>query len=56
MAAAGEAVNNTNKKVIIKNFTPFTNWVNGINNKQVDKAQDIDIVMFMHNTIEMNHF
>ena len=51
-AAAGAAVNNTNKKVIFKNCAPFTNCINEINNTQVDKAKDIDIVMHMYNLIE----
>ena len=51
--AAGDAdANNTNKKVIFKNCAPFTNCISEINNTQVDKAKDIDIVMFMYNLIE----
>ena len=52
MAAAGVGINNTTKKVIIRNCTPFTNCITEINNTQVDKAQDIDIVIHMYNTIE----
>ena len=51
-AAAGAAVNNTNKKVIFKNCAPFTDCITEINNTQVDDAQNIDIVMPMHNLIE----
>ena len=51
-AAAGVAVNNTNKKVIFKNFAPFTYCITEINNAQVDHAQKIDIVMPMYNLIE----
>ena len=51
-AAAGADGNNTNKKVIFKNFAPFTNCVSEINNTQVDNAKDIDIVMSMYNLIE----
>ena len=36
--------NNTNKKVIFKNCAPFTNCISDINNTQVDKAKDLDIV------------
>ena len=32
MAAAGAVVNNTNKKVIFKNFAPFTDFITEINN------------------------
>ena len=51
-AAAGTAVNNDDKKVIYKNCTPFTNCISEINNKQIDNAKDIDIVMPMYNLIE----
>ena len=51
-AAAGVAANNTNKKVIFKNFAPFTNCISEINNTQIDNAKDIDIVMPMYNLIE----
>ena len=50
--AAGAAVNNDNRKVIFKNCAPFTNCISEINNTQVDKAKDIDIVMPMYNLIE----
>ena len=51
-AAAAADANNTNKKVIFKNCAPFTNCISEINNTQVDKAKDIDIVMPMYNLIE----
>ena len=51
-AAAGAAVNNTNKKVIFKNCAPFANCISEINDTQVDNAKDIDIVMSMYNLIE----
>ena len=51
-AAAGAAVNNTNKKVIFKNCAPFTNCISEINNMQIDNPKDIDIVMPMYNLIE----
>ena len=51
-AAAGAAVNNTNKKVIFKNCAPFTNCISEINNTQIDNAKDIDIVIPMYNLIE----
>ena len=44
--------NNTNKKVIFKNYAPITNCISEINNTQVDNAKDIDIVMAMYNLIE----
>ena len=51
-AGAGAAVNNTNKKVIFKNYAPFTNCISKTNNTQVDDAQDIDTAMYMYNLIE----
>ena len=52
-AAAGADANNTNKKVIFKNFAPFTNCISKINNNtQVDNAKDIDVLMPMYNLIE----
>ena len=51
-AAQGAAANNTNKKVMFKNCTPFTNCISEINNTQIDNAKDIDIAMPMYNLIE----
>ena len=54
-AAAAASVNNTNKKVIFKNFASFTICISEINNTQVDDAQNIDIVMPMYNLIEYSN-
>ena len=51
-AAADAAVNNDDKKVIFKNFAPFTNCISEINSTQVYNAKDIDIVMPIYNLIE----
>ena len=51
-AAAGAAVNNINRKVIFKNCAPFTNCISEINNRQIDNAKDIDIVMPMYNLVK----
>ena len=51
-AAAGAAVNNTNKKVKFKNCASFTNCISEINNTQINNAKGIDIVMPMYNLIE----
>ena len=51
-AAADANANNTNKKVIFKNCTPFTNCISEINNTDIDNAKNIDIVMPMYNLIE----
>ena len=50
--AAGDAINNNNRKVIFKNCAPFTNCISEINNTQIHNAKDIDIVMHMYNLIE----
>ena len=49
-AAAAAAPNN--RKNIIKNCTPFTNYISEINTTQIDNPKDIDIVMLMYNSIE----
>ena len=52
-AAADADANNTNKKVILKNCAPFTNYISEIkNNIQEENAKDIDIVMPMYKLIE----
>ena len=51
-AGAGADANNTNKKVIFKNCTPFTSCISKINNTQIDNVEYIDIVMPMYNLIE----
>ena len=51
-AGAGAAAKNTNKKVVFKNFSPFTNCISKIYNTQIDNAEYIDILMPMYNLIE----
>ena len=51
-AAADAGASITNKKVIFKNFPPFTDCRSEINNTKVDNAKYIDIVMAMFNLIE----
>ena len=48
-SAAGVAANNNNNEVILKNCAPLTNWINEINNTQINNAKHIDIVMPMFN-------
>ena len=50
--AAYVNANNFNKKVIFKNFEPFTDCKSEINNVEIDNAKDIDTVMPMYNLIE----
>ena len=51
-AGASVAANNTNKKLIFRNCSPFTNCIIKINNTKIDNAEYIDIVMQMCNLIE----
>ena len=46
MATASATVNDTNKKVILKNFAPFTGCV------KIDDAQKIGVLMPMYNLME----
>ena len=43
--------NNTNEKVIFKNWALFANCISEINNIQIDNAKNIDIVIPMYNFI-----
>ena len=51
-AADGAAANNTNKKVIFENCAPFTDCICEINNRHLDNAKDIDIIISMYNSAE----
>ena len=46
------APNNRNKKVILKNHASFTDCMSEINNKEIDRAKHIDVVMPMYNLVE----
>ena len=48
ITGAGDAVIG----VIFKTFAPFIKCISEINDTDIDNAQDIDIVMSMHNLIE----
>ena len=49
-AAATQA--KRDKRVIFKNCTPFTDYINKIKNTQVNNAKDLDVEMLMYNLIE----
>ena len=51
-AAGWGNANNTNKKVIFKNCTPFTSYISKINNTQIDYRENIYIAMPMYNLVE----
>ena len=40
------------KKLVFKNNAPFINCVSKINGVKIDNAEDLDVVMPMHNLIE----
>ena len=44
--------NNRNKNLIFKNCAPFIDCVSKINNKEIDYAKDIDVVMPVYNLTE----
>ena len=46
------APNNRNKNVIFKYCATFTDCISEINNKEIDHAKGIDVVMLMYNLIE----
>ena len=50
--AAARQADERDKGVIFKNYAPRTKCTSRINNKDIDNAQDIDIVMPMYNLIE----
>ena len=52
IAAADADANDLSRKVIFKNYAPFTSCISRINNTQKDDAQYIDVVMPMYNLIE----
>ena len=48
-ASTGSAANNDDKKVIFKNYAPFTYFISERNNLQVANGKDIDVVMLIYN-------
>ena len=47
--AKGASANNATKKVIFKNWAPFTNCISKTNNTQMDNTEYIDIIMPKYN-------
>ena len=52
MVAADAALNNVNKKVLLKTCTSINHYISKRNNTEVDNAKYIDVVMPMSNIIE----
>ena len=44
-----------NKGLIFKNCASLTDCISAINNIQIDKAKDLDVVMLMYNLIEYSN-
>ena len=57
-AANATATNTANdnafgeKKLVFKNNAPFINFISNINGVQIDKAEDLDVVMPMYNLLD----
>ena len=45
-----------NKRVILKNYAPFTGFISEINNSQIDNSKDLDVVIPMYNLIEYSDY
>ena len=43
-----ENLNNSNKKLVFKNCAPSTDCLSEINNRQIDNAKHIDLIMPMY--------
>ena len=50
--AAARQADEIDKGVAFKNCAPVTNFISEINNTQIDKCKDIDIVMPLYNLLE----
>ena len=46
---------NNNIQEVFKNCAPFTNYINEINNTQIDNAKNINIVIPMYNLVEYSN-
>ena len=49
------APHNGNKNIIFENCTPFADFISEINNRVIDHAKDIDVVMPMYHLIECSY-
>ena len=47
-----QQVDERNKRVIIKKWATFTEYISSINNTQIDNAKDIDVVIPIYDLIE----
>ena len=52
LATAGNKNDNTEKEIQFKNDAPIRSCISKANNTLIDNAEDLDIVMSMHNLLE----
>ena len=52
MANKSATAYDDDKKVVFKNFAPFTNCISKINNTQIDNGKDIDVALLVYKSIE----
>ena len=52
LEGASKGANKDNKKLAFKNNAPFINCISKINGSIIDNAEDVDVVMPMHNFLE----
>ena len=52
---ANKQLNESNKTLTFKNFASFSDYISEINNTKVDDAENLDVNMFMYNSVEYNH-
>ena len=45
----------TNKQLALKNCAPFNDYINEIDNTEVDNAKDLVVLMLMYNLIEYSN-
>ena len=44
--------NNAGKEAVFRNWAPFTDCINEVNNARIDNRKDIHVVMLMYSLIE----
>ena len=54
-AQAGNNLDNNDKEVVFKNCAPFTDCINKMNNKQIDNAKEINVVMPRYDLVEYSN-
>ena len=52
LTAAANVNDKVEKNIAFKNNAPFRSWISKINSTLIENAEDLDIVMSMHNLIK----